>query len=52
MCSSTHINQNGRIYVCVSARMHFLAYVKSSALDTGIMQPIGASDERRHKNNT
>jgi hypothetical protein len=32
MCSSTHINQNSRIYVCVTARMHFLACVKSSAL--------------------
>jgi hypothetical protein len=32
MCSSTHINQNSR--VCVSARMHLLACVKSSVLDT------------------
>jgi hypothetical protein len=40
MCSGTHINQNSRIYVCVSARMHFLACVKSSALETKIMQPI------------
>jgi hypothetical protein len=41
MCSSTHINQNSRYIccVCVSARMHLLACVKSSALDTKIMQP-------------
>jgi hypothetical protein len=49
MCSSTHINQNSRIYLCVSARMHFGACVKSSLLDTRIMQSIGASDERRHR---
>ena len=39
MCSSTHINQNSRIYVCVNARMHFFACVKSSALDIKIVQP-------------
>jgi hypothetical protein len=41
MCSSTHINQNSRIYicVCVSARIHFLVCVKSYLLDTKTMQP-------------
>src|ERR1051326_882066 len=50
VCAVAHISINTvDIYVCVSARMHFRACVKSSALDTGIMQPIGASHERRHK---
>ena len=43
VCAVAHImnqNQNSRIDVCVSARMHFLACVKSSAPDTKIMQPI------------
>ena len=34
MCSNTHTSQISRIYVCVNARMPFLACVKSSVLDT------------------
>src|ERR1051326_937971 len=51
VCAVAHISTKTVVYicVCVSARMHFLARVKSYALDTGIMQPIGVSDERKHK---
>src|ERR1044072_7040526 len=36
VCAVAHISTKRLyIYVCVSARMHFLACVKSSALDTG-----------------